>query len=312
MGAAVDSNGTPSSEWIYINSDQTNWQWNSSPNPPMLQTIRTYRDDMPWQFNVSKFIKQYADPFLNADQHQASIDIQSINFNMTFINYQPDVDMRFRIMLVRQVREETALDQDSHSDKLPDWWQDPVDKHERHHFDKAFNEADFDVNFKDYAPPSKRWKIWKQTVFTVRSNPHVNEITRNVADPADGRHNQILATAQNADSGMVQNKYIPTANFNNGNENPNFRYDMNVGRIRGYPGQNEKKILFNWIPKGGYRYQFIDPDTTAVGELNQKVPKDDLRLIIMPFEETKDVLRKSTQHRIGYRFQAMIKFKDLL
>lgn len=281
------------------------------PTAPSLKTIRTYYSDSPWQFDVSKFIAEHAQPFLTSDSKQSTIDIQSIMFNFTFLNYQPDVDMKIRILLLRQVRDEQAdaLAQQSHSDKLPDFWQDPVDKFERHDFDTGFSENDFDVNFKDYSPPSKRWKVWSSKIVTLRSNPHSG-------------FNQYLAVGQNLDfqpaqndeTTMITNNYKPNMTTATGGSTTQ-TYDMNINRIQGYPGQNERKCIMNWIPKGGYRFQFIDFDQTSTSgsDLDQsRVPKDDIRLLILPFEDTKDVSRKSTPHELGYRFEATLKFKDLL
>lgn len=312
-----------------VNTDyftQPNYVWQSGsndttfPTPAALKTIRTYYADNPWQFDVSKFIEKHSQELLQ-DPKQSQIDIQSIQFNFTFINYQPDVDMRVRILLLRHVRDEQAANiaQDSHSDKLPDYWQDPVDKHERHNFNTAFTETDFDVNFKDYSPPSKRWKVWMSKVVTVKSNPHSGLPLSLVAKTAGNEvfSAGVMHPAENDDTVRIQNNYGPNMTNPNGTVDANPQtYDMNVNRIRGYPGQNERKCLMNWIPKGGYRFQYLDFDTAisenGYPEENIKVPKDDIRLLVLPFEDTKDVSRKATPHELGYRFEATLKFKDLL
>lgn len=314
------------SEWSFNNptNQKPNYTWvsgtnnqNDFPVVPSLKTIRTYYSDTPWQFDVSKFIGVHTQGLIAADTSQSSIDVQSIQFNFTFINYQPDVDMRVRIILLRQVRDQQAdqTAQDSHSDKLPDYWQDPVDKHERHNFDTAFTETDFDTNFKDYSPPSKRYKVWMSKVVTVRSNPHsglgLSEVPLSEGAVNNGYRTALGYPFMNDETTAIDNNYGPNMTTPNGNPEQQ-TYDMHINRIRGYPGQNEKKVVMTWAPKGGYRFQWIDPDTSAIGEDNIKVPKDDIRLLILPFEDTKDVSRKATQHELGYRFEANLKFKDLL
>lgn len=301
----------PILNWVDGTSTPTDF-----PVVPSLKTIRTYYGDTPWQFDVSKFIGVNTLSLVASDASQSSIDVQSIQFNFTFINYQPDVDMRVRIILLRQVREQQAdqVPQDSHSDTLPDYWQDPVDKHERHNFDTAFTETDFDPNFKDYSPPSKRWKVWMSKVVTVRSNPHSPNflVTTSPSNVEDGyRTNMVISSTLNNDTAAIDNNYGPNMTNPDGTASAQ-KYDMHINRIRGYPGQNERKVTMTWAPKGGYRFQWIDPDTSIVGEDNSKVPKDDIRLLILPFEDTKDVSRKATQHELGYRFEANLKFKDLL
>lgn len=279
-----------------ITNDPTNY------DPLPLTTIRTYEPDEPFFFDVSSYIRRTALPLLNADDKQSSVDIESITFFMTFINYQPDVDIDVRAMLLnRKVRmhitgsesnkdDHNSINKSVSGKGWDDFWNDRVDKFEKHDFTNAFEPADYSPNYKDYAQPnSSEYKIWKQTNIRVYSNPHGNEAWE------DYRTLTMNTNAQGETAPAVVTQ------------------DMGFNRIRANPGQNEKQTVLTWKPKGGFRFQFQKLDkTSSEPDAEPWVPKQDLRFLIMPFEVTKDIMRKSTQHPLGYRLEVTVKYKDLL
>lgn len=298
-------------------------------DPLPLTTIRTYHEDKPWFFDVSDYIRRTAEPLLNADAKQSSVDIQSITFFMTFINYQPDVDMNVRAMLLHkkqqlQQYESNKDDWKSINKTAPnkgwdDFWNDRVDKFEKHDFSTAFQVQDYSTNYKDYAQPnSQMYKIWSQRNILVKSNPHTHGTEFIMGQTTNGTEINQQGTLEQHNPHMdadIANNYAPNIVGQNATGAPVFgtSHDMMVSRIRGYPGQNEKVMSMTWAPKGGFRMQFEKLDkTNATPENESWVPRQDLRFLMMPFEVTKDLARKSTRHALGYRLEVTIKYKDLL
>ena len=306
-----------------VTNDSTNY------TPLPLKTIRTYHADQPWFFDVSDYIRRTAEPLLNADSKQSSVDIQSITFFMTFINYQPDVDMNVRTMLVHkkqnlQQYESKKNDVTSVSTTAPakswdDFWNDRVDKFEKHDFNTAFTVQDYSTNYKDYAQPnSSAYKIWKQKNLLIRSNPHTHGTQFTAGQNGSGGDINQSGTLEQHDPHMdadIQNDYAPNIVGVNGQGQTTYStsHDMQVSRIRGYPGQNERQTVMTWAPKGGFRMAFEKLDKTNATPASEGwVPRQDLRFLMMPFEVTKDLQRKSTVHALGYRLEVTIKYKDLL
>lgn len=317
-------------------TQQTFWTYNEISNnalfqPIQLKTIRTYYEDEPFYIDISKFIHQTAQPLLNQDATQSAVDIQSITFAMTYINYQPDVDMKLRMMLLRRNElnsRDVNTPQTGAGAGLPqgtsvsggliwsDFWNDRVDKRDKYDFNHNFSDVDYSTNYKDYSAPNTTiYKIWKQKNVTLKSNPHTygtlftNGIFTHTNTTVETNQQGTLEQHDPHMDEDIQNEYAP--NIVPGTGANIVSHDMQVSRIRGYPGQNEKTTVMSWIPKGGYRMQFVKSD--IAGE-NPEVlyPKDDLRFLIMPFEQTKDPRRKQTQHELGYRIEVNIKYKDLL
>ena len=169
------------------------------------------------------------------------------------------------------------------------------------------------TNYKDYSAPNTTiYKIWNQSNLNIRSNPHTHGTLFTGGQNHLGTDVNQQGTLEQHDPHMdedIQNEYAP--NIVPGTGVNIVSHDMAVSRIRGYPGQNEKTTVISWVPKGGYRMQFVKSD--IAGEDPEVLyPKDDLRFLIMPFEQTKDPRRKQTQHELGYRIEVNIKYKDLL
>jgi hypothetical protein len=319
-------------------TQQTFWNFKDISNNALyqaipLKTVRTYYNDEPFFIDVSKFIHSTAVPLLNQDAQQSAVDIQSITFVMSFINYQPDVDMKMRMMLMRRnelnnkdihtmqaLNGQLALGTSASGTGLiwSDFWNDRVDKRDKYDFSHVFDDVDYSCTYKDYSAPNTNiYKIWQQKNVTLRSNPHTHgtHFSDGIfthlygGGPTPVETNQ-QGTLEQHDPHMdedIQNEYAP--NIVPGTGANRTLHDMAVSRIRGYPGQNEKTNIMTWTPKGGYRMQFVKSD---VVEDNSLYPKDDLRFLIMPFEQTQDPKRKATQHEIGYRIEMNIKYKDLL
>lgn len=311
-------------------TQQTFWNFNDISNNPLyqaipLKTVRTYYADKPFFIDVSKFLHSTALPLLNQDSAQSAVDIQSITFVMSFINYQPDVDMKLRMMLLRRNElnsKDTNSAQANTGQIQPgtsvtgglvwgDFWNDRVDKRDKYDFDTLFSDVDYSCTYKDYSAPNTTiYKIWKQKNILIRSNPHTHGTKFTPGETFAGADYNQQGTLEQHDPHMdedIQNEYAP--NIVPGMGANITSHDMAVSRIRGYPGQNERTTMMTWAPKGGYRMQFVKSDVEGANEL---YPKDDLRFLIMPFEQTQDPKRKATQHEIGYRIEMNIKYKDLL
>jgi hypothetical protein len=325
MGVANENSNTQTTTQSFqrITNDSANYE------PILLETVRSYYNDKPFFFNVSEFIQNTAQPLLNQDAKQNSVDIQSVTFFLTFINYQPDVDMFIRTMLLRKSdKDDIPSGNEYHQGvsknsflSFDDFWNDTVDKDEKHDFTTQFDALNYSPNYKDYASPNKaKYKVWTQKNITIKSNPHTHGTKFFPGQNANGTDVNQQGTLEQDDPHLdndVGNEYVPnqTAEGNNITGNawvPGVMHDMAVTRIRGYPGQNEKSMVVTWKPKGGYRFQFIKKDADPETNVEPHVPKDDLRFLIMPFEITKDPRRKATRHALGYRMEVTIKYKDLL
>lgn len=319
MQQAVQSTDTQQTFWSF-NDISNNALYQSIP----LKTVRTYYNDQPFFIDVSKFLNSTAQPLLNQDSTQSAVDIQSITFVMSFINYQPDVDMKLRMMLLRRnelnsrdvnyVQEDNRHLGTSVADPLlwSDFWNDRVDKRDKYDFNHVFSDVDYSCTYKDYSAPNTTiYKIWQQKNLSIRSNPHTHGTKFFQGENQSGADLNQQGTLEQHDPHMdedIQNEYAP--NIVPGMGANITSHDMAVSRIRGYPGQNEKTCIMTWKPKGGYRMQFVKSDTEPEAPI--LYPKDDLRFLIMPFEQTQDPKRKATQHEIGYRIEMNIRYKDLL